>query len=60
MNDGCCQTQTGRLRTSQELEPGPVGATRTRINDNDQGVDMPAWMFKRSNEKTEKSEEERL
>ena len=27
----CCQTQTGRLRTSRELEPGPVGATRTRI-----------------------------
>ena len=26
-----CQTQTGRLRTSRELEPEPVGATRTRI-----------------------------
>ena len=24
-------SRTGRLRTSQELEPGPVGATRTRI-----------------------------
>ena len=30
-HDECCQTQTGRLRTSRELEPGPVGATRTRI-----------------------------
>ena len=31
VHEECCQTQTGRLRTSRELEPEPVGATRTRI-----------------------------
>ena len=31
VHDECCQTQTGRLTTSRELEPGPVGATNTRI-----------------------------
>ena len=55
MHDECCQTQTGRLRTSRKLEPGPVGGNKDKDKDDNQGGDMPAWMFRRSNQKTEKS-----
>ena len=37
MHARCCQTQTGRLKTSEELELGPVEAT------NDNEGDMPSW-----------------
>ena len=38
-----CHTQTGRLKTREKLELGPVGDD----NDDDyQGGDMPSWMFK--------------
>ena len=31
------------------------GGKKDKDNDDDQGGDIPAWMFKRSNQKTEKS-----
>ena len=55
----CCQTQTGRLRTSREDLPEvrarTSGGNKDKDNDDDQGGDIPAWMFRRSNQKTEKS-----
>ena len=38
-----CHTQTGRLKTREKLELGPVGSDN---NDDNQGGDMPSWMFK--------------
>ena len=48
VHDECCQTQPGvRARTS--------GGNKDKDNDDNQGGDIPAWMFRRSNQKTEKS-----
>ena len=42
-----------------EHEPGvrarTSGGNKDKDNDDNQGGDIPAWMFKRSNQKTEKS-----
>ena len=48
VHEECCQTQTGRLRTSREL------GNKYKDNDDNQGGDIHAWMFRRSNQKTEK------
>ena len=44
-HDGCCQTQIGKLRTSRETS----GGNKDKDND-DQGGDLPAWMFRKSNQ----------
>ena len=51
-HDGCCQIQTGGLETSRELEPGPGGGGGNKDKDNDDDLcgDIPAWMFKKSNQ----------
>ena len=45
----CCQTQTGGLKTTRELEPWASGVKK------DKDSDMPTWMFeKKSNQKKAK------
>ena len=55
MHDECCQTQTGRLRTSLGVRARTSGGNKDKDNDDNQGGDIPAWIFRRSNQKTEKS-----
>ena len=55
MHNGCCQTQTGRLR-KPGVRARNSGGNKDKDNDDDQGLDIPAWMFKKFNqEKTKKS-----
>ena len=43
MNARYCQTQTGRLKTSEEFELIPVRSTTMTMMI--QGCDIPSWMF---------------
>ena len=54
MHDECCQTQTGRLRTSRLRTSG---GNKDKDNDDNQigDIHVPAWMFRKSNQKIEKS-----
>ena len=44
MHARCCQTKPGRLKTSKELGVRTSGGSNQ--DDDDQGSDMPSWMFK--------------